>query len=186
MPGITGCARSTAISAEGYSRVRLGIGHPGHKDAVSGYVLQRFCQGGPGLAGRSAARRLDGAPSLAGGRSGAVHERGSLRTAPARSSKWRAAAAPCRAATGSAPKPEAGARTAPAAKAAPTAPLQHTARGAAVAGDGGRPEACSKTLPQRAGRHAGPLLGRSGHRLFPRRCIATPAPRIAAATPSAR
>ena len=29
---------------EGYGRVRLGIGHPGHKDAVAGYVLHDFAK----------------------------------------------------------------------------------------------------------------------------------------------
>ena len=29
---------------EAYGRVRLGIGHPGHKDAVAGYVLQDFAK----------------------------------------------------------------------------------------------------------------------------------------------
>ena len=29
---------------DGYARVRLGIGHPGHKDAVSGYVLHNFAK----------------------------------------------------------------------------------------------------------------------------------------------
>jgi peptidyl-tRNA hydrolase, PTH1 family len=29
---------------EGYDRVRLGVGHPGHKDAVAGYVLHDFAK----------------------------------------------------------------------------------------------------------------------------------------------
>jgi len=29
---------------KGYQRVRIGIGHPGHRDLVSGYVLQNFRQ----------------------------------------------------------------------------------------------------------------------------------------------
>ena len=29
---------------EAYGRVRLGIGHPGHKDAVAGYVLHNFAK----------------------------------------------------------------------------------------------------------------------------------------------
>ena len=29
---------------EGYDRVRLGVGHPGHKDAVAGYVLKDFAK----------------------------------------------------------------------------------------------------------------------------------------------
>ncbi|HCQ58403.1 MAG TPA: aminoacyl-tRNA hydrolase, partial [Sulfitobacter sp.] len=29
---------------ETYARVRLGIGHPGHKDRVAGYVLQDFAK----------------------------------------------------------------------------------------------------------------------------------------------
>lgn len=36
---------------EAYGRVRLGIGHPGHKDKVAGYVLHDFPEGGRDLAG---------------------------------------------------------------------------------------------------------------------------------------
>ena len=41
MRGIMGCARLRRIANE-YHRIRLGIGHPGHKDAVHGFVLSDF------------------------------------------------------------------------------------------------------------------------------------------------
>ena len=43
-PGITACARSTSISAPDFRRVRIGIGHPGHKDRVTGYVLGNYAK----------------------------------------------------------------------------------------------------------------------------------------------
>ena len=44
-PAITGCAAWTSISASpDYWRVRLGIGHPGDKNRVTGYVLSDFAK----------------------------------------------------------------------------------------------------------------------------------------------
>jgi PTH1 family peptidyl-tRNA hydrolase len=40
--GHNGLRSMHAHITEGYGRVRLGIGHPGHKDAVSGFVLSNF------------------------------------------------------------------------------------------------------------------------------------------------
>ncbi len=70
-----------------YGRIRLGIGHPGHKDAVAGYVLRDFPKADqswldPLLYGIS-----DGAPDLAAGDTGRFMNAVSLRVAPPRSSK---------------------------------------------------------------------------------------------------
>ena len=50
-----------------YWRVRLGIGHPGHKDRVHGWVLGDFHKTGPWLAGGHA-RCGGGCGTVAGGR----------------------------------------------------------------------------------------------------------------------
>ena len=42
--GHNGLRSIHAHIGEAYQRVRLGIGHPGHKDAVSGYVLHNFAK----------------------------------------------------------------------------------------------------------------------------------------------
>ena len=44
------------LGSREFRRVRIGIGHPGHKDRVTGHVLCGLPQGRPGLA-RAAARR---------------------------------------------------------------------------------------------------------------------------------
>lgn len=80
-----------------YVRVRIGVGHPGHKDAVPGYVLRDFPKAddswlGPLLDGIS-----DGAADLARNDAGKFQNRVALRTAPPRSSttpKPRSAPAP--------------------------------------------------------------------------------------------
>lgn len=72
---------------EAYARVRLGIGHPGHKDAVAGYVLHDFPRAdedwlAPLLDGLS-----NGAADLAAGESGRFLNAVALKVAPPRSSK---------------------------------------------------------------------------------------------------
>jgi PTH1 family peptidyl-tRNA hydrolase len=42
--GHNGLRSITALCGNGYKRVRLGIGHPGHKDLVHGYVLCDFAK----------------------------------------------------------------------------------------------------------------------------------------------
>ncbi len=98
------------IGAE-YGRVRLGIGHPGHKDAVAGYVLRDFPKADEGWLDDLMRGISDGAAQLAAGDGGKFMNAVSLRTAPARSS-------------GSKPKPgkeTAEAKPAKPAKAAPAA-----------------------------------------------------------------
>ncbi|MDG1076556.1 MAG: aminoacyl-tRNA hydrolase, partial [Planktotalea sp.] len=79
---------------EHYQRVRLGIGHPGHKDRVAGYVLSDFAKAEAGWLDDVTRGCSDGAKELASGASGRFLNAVSLRTAPARSSKTVKAAAP--------------------------------------------------------------------------------------------
>ena len=93
-----------------YDRVRLGVGHPGHKDAVPGYVLRDFPKADRDWLDDLLRGIEDGAPLLAGGDSGRFLNAVNLRLNPPRSS-------------GAAPKPKAGGgdRTLPASP-APEAP----------------------------------------------------------------
>ncbi|MBM2577584.1 aminoacyl-tRNA hydrolase [Jannaschia sp. Os4] len=50
-----------------YDRVRIGIGHPGHKDRVSGYVLSDFAKAEQGMLDDLLRGLSDGAPKLAAG-----------------------------------------------------------------------------------------------------------------------
>ncbi len=69
-----------------YGRVRLGIGHPGHKDRVSGYVLSDFAKADADWLDDLMRGLSDGAPALAEGDSTRFLNAVSLRTAPPRSS----------------------------------------------------------------------------------------------------
>lgn len=70
-----------------YGRVRLGIGHPGHKDRVSGYVLSDFAKSEQDWLDDLLRGISDGAIDLAAGRNDKFLNAVSLRTAPPRSSK---------------------------------------------------------------------------------------------------
>ena len=48
--GHNGLRSITALCGNDYKRVRLGIGHPGHKDLVIGYVLRDFAKSEEGWA----------------------------------------------------------------------------------------------------------------------------------------
>jgi len=76
---------------EAYHRVRLGIGHPGHKDRVAAYVLSDFAKAEQKWLDDLMAGISDGAPELARGDSGRFLNAVALRTAPPRSSKAPAA-----------------------------------------------------------------------------------------------
>jgi PTH1 family peptidyl-tRNA hydrolase len=69
-----------------YDRVRLGVGHPGHKDAVAGYVLRDFPKADQGWLDDLLRGISDGAPHLAAGDSGKFMNAVALRVAPPRSS----------------------------------------------------------------------------------------------------
>lgn len=70
-----------------YGRVRMGIGHPGHKDKVAGYVLSDFAKADGEWLDAVLRGIADGAPELAEGREDRFLNAVSLRTAPPRSSK---------------------------------------------------------------------------------------------------
>ncbi|MEZ5913431.1 MAG: aminoacyl-tRNA hydrolase [Paracoccaceae bacterium] len=69
-----------------YGRVRLGIGHPGHKDAVAAYVLHDFAKADQDWLDDLLRGLSDGAPALADGDAARFMNAVALRTAPPRSS----------------------------------------------------------------------------------------------------
>ena len=73
------------IGAE-YDRVRLGIGHPGHKDRVSGYVLSDFAKAEGEMVDDLLRGLSDGAPKLAEGDGPGFQNAVALRTRPPRPS----------------------------------------------------------------------------------------------------
>lgn len=93
---------------EDYGRVRLGIGHPGHKDRVAGYVLHDFAKSDEAWLDDLMRGISDGAVALAEGDAPRFMNAVSLRTAPPRSSGGEGKAAQ------PAPKPEASPETPPA------------------------------------------------------------------------
>jgi PTH1 family peptidyl-tRNA hydrolase len=70
-----------------YARVRLGIGHPGHKDAVAAYVLHDFAKADQDWLDDLLRGISEGAPALAAGDGQRFMNAVALRTAPPRSSK---------------------------------------------------------------------------------------------------
>ncbi|WP_319824477.1 aminoacyl-tRNA hydrolase [Thalassovita sp.] len=72
---------------DSYARVRLGIGHPGHKDRVAGYVLSDFAKADQDWLDDLLRGISDGAPALANGDGPKFLNAIAQRTAPARSSK---------------------------------------------------------------------------------------------------
>lgn len=79
---------------EAYHRVRLGIGHPGHKDAVAAYVLHDFAKADQDWLDDLLRGISDGAVALAAGDSAKFLNAVSLRTAPARNSGTGTGSAP--------------------------------------------------------------------------------------------
>ena len=77
-----------------YARVRLGIGHPGHKDRVSGYVLSDFAKAEGEMLDDLLRGIVDGAPKLAAGDGSGFMNAVALRTAPQRPSAPKPEAAP--------------------------------------------------------------------------------------------
>jgi PTH1 family peptidyl-tRNA hydrolase len=69
-----------------YARVRLGIGHPGHKDAVAAYVLHDFAKADADWLDDLMRGISDGAEALASGDGQKFMNAVALRTAPPRSS----------------------------------------------------------------------------------------------------
>ena len=75
---------------EAYHRVRLGIGHPGHKDRVAAYVLSDFAKAEQDWLDDLMRGISDGAADLARGDSARFLNAVALRTAPPRSSTTQA------------------------------------------------------------------------------------------------
>mgnify|MGYP006075614793 FL=1 len=69
-----------------YDRVRMGVGHPGHKDRVPGYVLHDFAKADDGWLDDVLRGLSDGAASLAQGDGSRALNAVALRVTPARSS----------------------------------------------------------------------------------------------------
>lgn len=90
---------------EGYGRVRIGIGHPGHKDRVSGYVLSDFAKAEAALVEDILRGISDGAEALAAGDAAGFQNKVALRVSPPRSGGDRPA--------GPAPQAPAPVKTAP-------------------------------------------------------------------------
>ncbi|WP_435256501.1 aminoacyl-tRNA hydrolase [Thioclava sp. FR2] len=84
--GHNGLRSIHAHIGEAYGRVRLGIGHPGHKDAVAAYVLHDFAKADQDWLDDLLRGISDGATSLAAGDSAKFMNAVALRTAPPRSS----------------------------------------------------------------------------------------------------
>lgn len=84
--GHNGLRSIHAHIGEAYRRVRLGIGHPGRKEAVAGYVLHDFPKADDGWLDDVLRGVSDGAGHLAAGDGGKFMNAVALRTAPPRSS----------------------------------------------------------------------------------------------------
>ena len=87
--GHNGLRSIHAHLGDDYARVRLGIGHPGHKDAVAAYVLHDFSKADADWLEDLLRGISDGAEALAAGDGQRFMNAVSLRTAPPRSSTTR-------------------------------------------------------------------------------------------------
>ncbi len=84
---------------ESYRRLRIGIGHPGHKDRVAGYVLSDFAKAEEAGLDDLLRGISDGAPALAAGEDARFTNAVAARTAPARNSGSKLPAPPAAAET---------------------------------------------------------------------------------------
>jgi len=84
--GHNGLRSIIAHIGDGFHRVRLGIGHPGRKEQVSGYVLHDFAKADADWLDDLLRGLSDGAPALASGEGARFLNAVSARTAPARNS----------------------------------------------------------------------------------------------------
>ncbi len=85
--GHNGLRSIHAHIGENYGRVRLGIGHPGRKELVSGYVLHDFPKADQDWLDDLLRGISDGAPMLADGDNAGFMNKVALRVSPPRSSK---------------------------------------------------------------------------------------------------
>ena len=86
-----------------YARIRMGVGHPGRKEAVPGYVLHDFSKADQVWLDDMLRGCGDGAPQLADGDAGRFMNAVALRTAPPRSSTSKPKAPDQQAKPGAAP-----------------------------------------------------------------------------------
>jgi PTH1 family peptidyl-tRNA hydrolase len=84
--GHNGLRSIHAHISEAYDRVRLGIGHPGRKELVAGYVLSDFAKAEADMLDDVLRGLSDGAADLADGDNGRFMNAVALRVAPPRSS----------------------------------------------------------------------------------------------------
>lgn len=110
--GHNGLRSIHAHIGEAYGRVRMGIGHPGHKDRVAAFVLHDFAKADDDWLDDLLRGVSDGAAQLAVGDSGKFMNAVALRTAPPRSSGGNPAKAPAQAEETPAPAEEPEARNA--------------------------------------------------------------------------
>lgn len=89
-----------------FARVRLGIGHPGHKDRVSGYVLHDFAKSDADWLDDLLRGISDGAPALAAGDGPRFQNAVAARLQPARNSGREKPAAKPAPEAASRPEPE--------------------------------------------------------------------------------
>jgi len=85
--GHNGLRSLHAHIGDGYNRVRLGVGHPGRKELVPGYVLRDFPKADEAWLDDLLRGVSDGAGYLADGDTGRFMNAVALRVAPPRSSK---------------------------------------------------------------------------------------------------
>ena len=90
--GHNGLRSLHAHVGDAYRRVRMGVGHPGHKDAVPGYVLRDFPKADEDWLDDLLRGVSDGAAALAEGDAGRFQNAVALRLNPPRSSTTRAEA----------------------------------------------------------------------------------------------
>ncbi|CAN0577621.1 unnamed protein product [Ectocarpus sp. 12 AP-2014] len=83
--GHNGLRSMHAHIGDTYHRIRLGIGHPGRKELVAGYVLHDFAKADEAWLDDLIRGIADGAPALASGDTGKFMNAVSLRVAPPRS-----------------------------------------------------------------------------------------------------
>ena len=83
--GHNGLRSLHAHVGDSYHRIRLGIGHPGRKELVAGYVLHDFAKADEDWLDDLIRGISDGAPALADGDTGKFMNAVSLRVAPPRS-----------------------------------------------------------------------------------------------------
>ncbi len=84
--GHNGLRSIHAHVGEAYQRVRMGVGHPGRKEAVAGYVLHDFGKADENWLEDILRGASDGAAALAAGDAAGFQNAVALRTAPPRSS----------------------------------------------------------------------------------------------------